>query len=111
MFPVLFFYCAMARQGHVGEIRRLVDQVIDTAVLCSVRLWDRGHHGSLWFHLSAVINIPPISGNSNITVQSPNGEVVPVILYCYSHFIELDDGWLTIGVGPICCVSPETFTK
>ena len=70
----------MPWQSPVGDTRNLSDQVADVGVVCSVKLWDSDHNGSLWFHPSAVINITPGSGNTNNTIQTPNGEVVPVIL-------------------------------
>ena len=46
------------------------------AVVQSVRLWDCGRGYSLWVHPSAVINIMLGSGDINITIQTPDGEVV-----------------------------------
>ena len=101
----------MPQRDPVGKIRRLSDRVEDVAVVLYVRLWDSGHDGSLWCHLSAIINILPISGNINNTIQTPDGEVVPVTVSQSGSFLEVDDGWLNSGVYPFFCVRPETFTN
>ena len=41
----------------------------------TVRISDCGHNGSIWFHPSAGINIPPVYGNINTTIQTPEGVV------------------------------------
>ena len=55
---------------------------------------------SLWCHLSAVINIPPGSGNTNTTIETTDGEVIPVILSQSGSLLEADDGWITSGGPP-----------
>ena len=44
---------------------------------CSVNFWDAGSDGSLWFHPSAVINIPPKSPdlNTSTNIQTPEGGI------------------------------------
>ena len=101
----------MPRRAPEGEIRSLAYQVEDVAVIRYVRLWDRGHDGSLWFHLSAVINSPPGSGNINSTIQALGGEVVLVAVFWPGPFLKMEDGWFNSEVRPICCASPETFPK
>ena len=51
------FHCAIPRHYLVGKIRLPDDQVQYVAVVCSVRIWNRGQDGSLRVHPSAVINI------------------------------------------------------
>ena len=63
--------------------------------------------GNLWVHPSAVINVPPGSGNINTTIQTPKEEVVPVTVSRSSHFLEVEYGWLNRGVHPIHCVRPD----
>ena len=101
----------LTRRAPEGEIRSLAYQVENVAVIRYVSLWDRGHDGSLWFRLSAVINIPPGSGNINSTIQAPDGEVVPVTVSRSGPFLEMDDSWFNSEVRPIFCASPETFHK
>ena len=58
-----------------------------------------------------VINILPVSGNINTTIQTPDGEVVPVNVSWSGRLLEVDGGWLNSGVCPIFCISPEIFPK
>ena len=97
----------MPGRAPVGKIRSPDDQAKDVTVVCSVRIWYCGHNGYLWFHPSAVINIPPIYGNTNITIQTHDGEVVLVTMYWSGCLLEVDDGWLNSGVLPILCVIPD----
>ena len=97
----------MPLRDPVGKIQSLDDRVKGVTVICSVRLWDRGHDGSMWVHPSVVINIPPVSWNINTTIQTPDGEVVPITVSRYVRLLEVDDGWLNSGARPILCVSPE----
>ena len=101
----------MTHHAPVGNSRRLFDQLKYFEGVCYVRLWYCGLNGSLWFHPSVFINIPPGSGNINTTIKNPDGEVVPAIVSRSGHLLELDDGWLTSGVHPIFCVILDTFTK
>ena len=111
-FPVsIFFRCAMPRQDPADDIQRLADQVEDVAVIFSVRLWGRGHNGSLWFNFSEFINILTGSGNINTNNLTPDVEVAPVIMYRSGRLLEMGNGWLTSGVCTIHCVIPDTFTK
>ena len=77
----------MTRQDPVVDIQSLADQVEYVSVVCYVRLWYLVCDGYLWFHLSAVINIPTGSGNINTTIQTLNGEVVPVTMPWSSHLL------------------------
>ena len=101
------FCCIMPGRSHVGKICHPYEWVKYVAVACSVRLWDRGHSGSLWVHPSALINIMPGSGNINTTIQNPKGWVFPITVSRYGWLVEVDDGWLNIGARPILCVGPE----
>ena len=101
------FHCDMQRQAPVGAIRRLDDQVEYDTVVHYVRLWDRGHDGSLWVHPSEVINIPPVYGNINTTIQTPDGEVFLFTLSLSGRFLEVYTFCLNSGFCPIFCVSPE----
>ena len=101
------FHCSVPRRSPVGNIRRPDNQVKYVAVVCSVRLWDRGHNGSLWVHPSAVINLPPESGNINTTIQNPDGGVFLGTVSRSGLFLEVDDCLLNSGVRPILCVGPE----
>ena len=80
----------MICQDPVGEIRRTADLVEDVAVVRSVRLGDCGHYGSLWFHPSAIINIPPGYRNINTTIQTPNGELVLITVSQYNILLEVE---------------------
>ena len=71
-------HCSMPRQALVRKILSPHDQVEDVAVVCSARFWDCGHNGSLWINPSAVINVLSVPGNINTTIQTPDGEVVPI---------------------------------
>ena len=101
------FHCGMPQKSPVGEIRRPSDQVEDIAVARYFRLWYCGRDGSLWFHPILVINISPVSGNISTTIQNPNWEVVPITVYWYGLFLEVDNVWLNSGVCIIHCVSPK----
>ena len=101
----------MTRKSPVGKIQRLYNQGKYVAVVRSVRLWDNGHDGYLWFYLSDFINILPGSRNINTTFKTPDWELVLVIVSRYGFLIDVDNNWLTSGVYMICCVSPETFPK
>ena len=92
---------------HVGKIRRPVGRVGDVTFVFSDRLWDSGHNGSLWVHPSVVINILPISGNINTTIQTYEGEVVTITVYLSGILLEVEDGWFNSMVRVICCVIPE----
>ena len=97
----------MPHRSSIGKIQRLSDLVKDVAVVNSVRLWDLGHDGSLWVHPSAVINIMPRSGNINTTIQTTDGEVVPVTVSWPGRVLEVGYVWLNSGVLPIISVRPE----
>ena len=97
----------MPIQAPVGNIRSPDDQLEDVAVVFYVRLWDCGHNGYLWDHYYAVININPVSGNISTTIQTPEGEMVPITVSRSVQLIEVEDGWLNRGVCTIFCVSPE----
>ena len=97
----------MTIQDPVGYIQRPSEKFEYVSVFSSVRLWYRGHDGSLWVHFSAVINIPLGSGNINNTIQNPDREVVLVTVSQSSHFIEVYGGCFNSGVRPIPCVRPE----
>ena len=101
----------MPQKYPVGKIRSTSDQINDVAVIFSVRIWYCGHNGFLSVHHSAVIYIPPISGDINTTIQNPDGELVLVILLRSGFLLEVYDGWWTSGVRPIFYDSPDTFTK
>ena len=101
----------MPQQDPADNIQRLADQVEDVAVIFSVRLWGRGHNGSLWFNFSEFINILTGSGNINTNNQTPDVEVAPVIMYRSGRLLEVGNGWLTSGIYPIRCVIPDTFPK
>ena len=49
----------------------------------------------------------PGPGNINTTITTTDEEVVLVTVSWYGHLLEVGDGWLNIGVCPICCVSTE----
>ena len=70
---VFTFICAMPWRSPVGNIRLPSGGAKDVTVACNVRLWDRGHDGSLWVHPSAVINIPLGSGNISTIIQNSDG--------------------------------------
>ena len=63
----------MQRQAPAGDIGNIYDQVEYEAVVFSIRIWDCGHDGSMWFHLIVVINITSGSGNINTTIQTTDG--------------------------------------
>ena len=86
------FHCDMPLRSALGNIWRHVDWVGNIAVVCSIRIWDRSHVGSLWVHPSAVINIPPGSGNINTNIQTPYGEVVLITVYRSGSLFEMEYG-------------------
>ena len=95
----------MPSRSPVGDIWRTNYQVEYAAVDHYVRLWDRGHNGSLWFHPSSVINILPVSRNINTSIQTPDGEVVLVAVFMSGRLLKVYNGWLNNRVRPILCVS------
>ena len=97
----------MPRREPAVRTRSPDERVEYVAVVISVKLCDRGNNGSLWVHLSAVINILSGSGNIDTTIQTPHGEVVMVNVSLSGRLIEVDDHWLNIVVRKILCVSPE----
>ena len=101
------FHCSVPRQGPVGQIWCPADQVGDVKVVCSFRLWYRGHDGSLCVHPSTVIDILPGSGNISNTIQFPKGGVFPITVSWSGLLVEAVNGWLISGVRPTHCVSPE----
>ena len=101
------FHCTIPQKSPICDIRSSDERIKYFKVACTVRIWDRGHDGSLWVHPSAVINIPLGSGNISTTIQTPKGEVVPVTVYRYSCLVWVDDDWLNCGVCQIFCVNPE----
>ena len=101
------FHCSISLKYPVGKIWRSYDQGRDVAVVHSVRLEDPNHHGSLWVHTSEVVNILPRSGNINTTIQNHDGGEILITVSWSSFLFEVDDGWLNIGVRPICCVISE----
>ena len=106
-FFTVTFHCDMPCISPVGEILSPDEQWKDVAVVCSVILWDCGHKGSVWVHLSAIINIPPVSGNISTTTQNPEGEVIPITVSHYVCLVEVEGGCLNSRIHPIFCVSPE----
>ena len=67
----IFTCCfAMSQWEPIRNIRLPSDKVEYVSVAYTVRLWDCGNDGYLWVHTSAVINIPPRSGNSSTTIQT-----------------------------------------
>ena len=99
----------MIRQSPVGDILLPSDRVKDVAIVCSVRLWYHGHDGYLWFHPSAVINIPTGSGNISTTIQTPEGEVVPITVSWSSLLVEVENFWLNSGFHTIHCAFLNGF--
>ena len=95
------FNCCMPRRAPVVKIRRPDYRVKYVAVVCSDGVWDCVHNGSLWVHTSAVINIPPGSGNINTTIQTPYGGVVPVTISLFGLLLKVENCWLNSGVRPV----------
>ena len=92
-------------------IRHFYDQVEYVSVVWYVWLWYCGHNGYMWFHLSEIMNVPSVSKNINTTVQTHDGEVVPVTVSCSCRLLEVDNSWLNSGFCPIFYVIPDTFPK
>ena len=97
----------MLHRYPVGNTRSPADGVEDVAFARNVRLWDSGHDGSLWVHPSAVINIPPVSGNISTAIQTHERGLVPITVSQSGRLVGLDYGWLNSRVRTIICVSPE----
>ena len=93
------FLCAMPWENPVRNIWRSAYGVEYVAVYCTVRLWDRGHNGSLWVHPSTVINIFTESGNISTTTQIPDRVLVPITVSRSCLLVVVYNGWLNIG-GP-----------
>ena len=98
----------MPHRVPVCNTRRPNELFKDATVVLSVIIWYCGHDGSLLVHTSAVINIPPGYGNINTTIKNTDREVVIVNVSHSVCLLDVDNGWLHIGVRLICCVSPES---
>ena len=96
----------MSRQYHADQVKHVAVSQPGPG-----NLWVWASDGSQWVYFSAVINILPRSGNINTTIQTPDGEVVPVTMSRSGHLFAVEDGWLNSGVPLIRCVSTETFPK
>ena len=64
----LTFCCAIPRQACLVYIRYPSDVAKDITVSCTIITWACVHGVYFWVHPSAVINIPPRSGNISTTV-------------------------------------------
>ena len=105
------FFCAMPQCTPVVKIRHSSDRSENVVDDFTVRFWDYGSNESLWFHPSAVTNIPLGSSTSNIstTLQPPKGGVVTINVYIYGCLFGVENCWLNNWVILTCYVIPEVM--
>ena len=88
-------------------VQESTSQIWNQPFYCTVILWYHGRDDSLWVHISATINILPVSDNISNTIQTPEGGLVPTTVFRSSCLVGVDCVWLNSGVHTIRCVIPE----